>query len=670
MALISEKMTASSIEVVTYNENYEVTARTYPTGATFTLTTRGSKYGSNISNATLQEATFCYPITSSQYVNKKRLAEKENYITVKTASLSHSGNMPTGDSPALKIDEYPGVFEYDLSNNSYNETLVKTDNAFYINSDLTAGIKTGSTGVFYSNVSYSQTGTATIYGITDATRAPYTMLYWADIIPKINGTIPTAGAFVNEKADNVFSWAVNMDKTGSGSYLNYSAVLKWRVKGSTTEHTINAGTNATSATIPANTLPTSGEIEYCIIATTSEGNSNAPEWITITTTDEIPGQPTETRPNTEAIDGNTENVFSWVHNDTTGTAQTKADLQYSTNGSTWYALGTVNGPVTRFIVPADTLPAGQIYWRVRTYNSDNQPGDYSEPAVIIVRAKPPRPSINSVDGKPFATVTWGSVDQMGYRVIFTDSTGKTYDTGEQYGAIKTATCKMRMADGPASVIVKVGNGLGRWNETEAEFTVRNVPGESFSVDFERDPYSVKFLYDGMAFIERDGVLIGSGANEYTDNAGNGTAIYNVVKVSNGYYTKSRDIELTFTIKTAVIIDVETGEAFNLNIRQGAPVSIAKSKTASVSYNEFAGAEKPTAYYSGHKTETVSIPVTRSAHDLNIFEKLLGKTVILKDKTGAVLYAVLTGIGENVEYWNDITLEFTATEEGNGVLYEL
>lgn len=65
--------------------------------------------------------------------------------------------------------------------------------------------------------------------------------------------------------------------------------------------------------------------------------------------------------------GAQEIIFTWQTNSGVGT-QTKAELQWSTDGVTWNALTTV-GTAQSYTAPAATFPAGTIYARIRTTSS-------------------------------------------------------------------------------------------------------------------------------------------------------------------------------------------------------------------------------------------------------------------------------------------------------------
>lgn len=669
MAIITERINVDKITIKKYNgANWEWISDTEATGATFTLSSSGSKYGTT-QTGTVQEADFHIPIEQSAYKSKRRLNETNTFITIKSSSLSSSGDFPPASRAAMNVSETGSFFWMDVISETYSNTLKRVSRSFSRTPYGSAGVEMGSTGEFYGNVNYTINASAVIYGLADSTRRPYAELYWADIIPKIDSPIPTSGSFVNEKENAQFSWAVNLEKTADGTTLSYTSKLKWRVKGSTTVHVIDCEPN--SATVPANTFPDNSIIEYCVISTTSEGNSNTENWIEITTTDVIPDAPTNLAPDAIVINGNEPQIFSWSHNISTSSTQSKAELQYSVNnGASWNSLAVVNGSAQSTTIPADTLPSGVVMWRVRTFNTDNVSGDYSEAVQIVVKARPKAPTINNIDGKPFATVSWASQFQMGYRVVFVDSEGHVEDTGECYGTIKTYTSKSILADGNATVTIYVGNASGQWNSTTAEFTVQNVSGTALNVQTIRNEFSTTFNFDGEAYVTRNGELIGKGNGTFTDRSGNGRNFYNVIKTNNGYYTKSEDIEVNYVVKTAVVYDVESnGEFIPLHIRKESPVIIDRNISASVSYNNYCGLVDPVAYVSEYKAESINLAITRTVDDNALLKNLIGKLCCIKDKSGVSTYAVLNSISESIERWNDITLGFTKVDYESGVEYD-
>ena len=57
----------------------------------------------------------------------------------------------------------------------------------------------------------------------------------------------------------------------------------------------------------------------------------------------------------------------------------------------------------------------QVYWRVRTYNTDGTAGNWSDAAEIIVVAAPPAPVVLITSGAaPRVSISWQSTDQQAW----------------------------------------------------------------------------------------------------------------------------------------------------------------------------------------------------------------------------------------------------------------
>lgn len=146
-----------------------------------------------------------------------------------------------------------------------------------------------------------------------------------------------------------------------------------------------------SHTVPAGTFPENGSIDWCVRAQSDDGVwSDWSDWMTLTTQDSL-SKPSGLRPDLGYVDGNLPQPFSWEHVISTGTPQSAYELQYKTAEGEWLELTDGENADTQVEIPQDTLPSGKLFWRVRTANSDGVWGDWSEPASIVVRARPPAP---------------------------------------------------------------------------------------------------------------------------------------------------------------------------------------------------------------------------------------------------------------------------------------
>ena len=109
-------------------------------------------------------------------------------------------------------------------------------------------------------------------------------------------------------------------------------------------------------------------------------NINAP-YIEIIYEDVPPDKPTLISPIGEYKDSNSIIRFEWQYNSSVGGTQKAFDLQWSTDQVNW---NTISDETSRYFydMPAETLPAGNIYWRVQTYNEYDEASGYSDPEVF------------------------------------------------------------------------------------------------------------------------------------------------------------------------------------------------------------------------------------------------------------------------------------------------
>lgn len=73
-------------------------------------------------------------------------------------------------------------------------------------------------------------------------------------------------------------------------------------------------------------------------------------------------------PKSTTVSGTSAITFSWTVDESHG-AQTKAEIQTSYDGATWFAADVVNGSAKTYEYAANTFRAGTVYWRVRVTNS-------------------------------------------------------------------------------------------------------------------------------------------------------------------------------------------------------------------------------------------------------------------------------------------------------------
>lgn len=323
---------------------------------------------------------------------------------------------------------------------------------------------------YTSDVHY---GTLTINSSRATANKPRLKLTAYAVNPYQSNLSPSNGAYVNKSKAITFSWTFP-DLVENDDYYFYGSLslilgkFRWRLKNAETYNEIDldllSGTY-TAFTLPADTLPGQSDIQWQVYLKTTDNEEATSAWQLITTTDQL-SSASPMSPMNDYVDGSKAISFSWRHISNTGTAPTGYDIQYSADeGGSWTTVKTETGTdATTADLPADSLPAGNILWRVRTYNSDVVAGNWSSGAEICVQASPPLPTISSVTNTARPVINWQSLGQTGYQVKMNFGTTEIFDSGETAGTEKTLRIPMYVDDGGYTIFVRVKNALQLWSE--------------------------------------------------------------------------------------------------------------------------------------------------------------------------------------------------------------
>lgn len=495
----------------------------------------------------------------------------------------------------------------------------------------------------------SGTSEAIIFG-AKSTRKPSLVCEYSDDTVGItaDGFAPTAGAFVNRFEKNMFTWRCDDDTADSQvcfeEIKQTSAVFEWRVKNASTSNTISVSGATTSCTVPANTFP-SGTIEWRVKVTANSGTTTTSAWQEITTTDVAPtAKPVS--PSGIVIDATIANRFSWQHIISTGTPQSKADLQWSADGTTWNTLATVTGENQYYDVPANKFTSGTKYWRVRTYNADGIAGEWSDAAQIVVIAAPTAPSIQIKSTGPRPSISWQTSEQEAYQV---ELDGKL-SGGTHYGTDKTWTSPAYLADGSHTVRVRVQNQYGMWSDWgAAALPVTNTPGASITLSVQASSvadlnWQTSGSYDFYLVYRNDKPIAKLTQTQYTDELSSGNVIYQV----RGCYADSSN----YGLSSAVTVTITTGQYVTLyGIASGKKVTlkhcglknqpVQNAINRDIQYIFMYGSTYPHAERSEFVTKKVGgTAVFLPGEDKAGFDALIGELVCLKTQSGEMVIGYL------------------------------
>lgn len=522
--------------------------------------------------------------------------------------------------------------------------------------ELKSGIKNGF--VFAFRGAPSGTSEAIFYG-EKSTRKPFlTCEYSNDNVGiKADNFSPSSGAFVNRFQKNTFTWDAEDDtdltQVCFAEVKQTAAVFEWRVKNASTSKTISVSGSTTSCTVPANTFP-SGTLEWRVKVTANSGTTTTSAWQEITTTDVTPtAKPVS--PSGIVIDATIVNRFSWKHIISTGTPQSKADLQWSADGTTWNTLATVTGENQYYDVPANKFTSGTKYWRVRTYNTDGTPSNWSDKAEFIAINAPSAPSIVIQSTGPRPRITWQTSEQEAYQLTLSSG----YASGTVYGTEKAWRSPVYLADGRYTIRVRVQNKYGMWSEwSAAALPVSHTEGEAItlSVDAAHEAaltWQTAGSYD-FYLIERDGVAIGRTVQkQYVDHTSIGSVIYRV----RGCYADSDNYGLSNAVTaeilpdTAMICDLESGTWQRLPLSETILRTNRISRAATISTVHLSGLAYPVAERTEFRDMAMQISCAFTAKNRAAalaLEALVGRLVCAKTTQGDMVMGYLTALEKNAD----------------------
>lgn len=484
---------------------------------------------------------------------------------------------------------------------------------------------------------------------TRSSNPPYATFRYTDetVGLAISNTSPSRGSIVAANS-NTFSWRESVNGYCYADVSRTSAKFRWRKSASDTVKEIDVPGTATSITIPANTF--SGDsIQWQISVTANSGVTTTSDWMTLSLTD-VESTAVAVAPDRAVLDGASDNVFKWEHIISTGTAQTKAELQQSTDSSTWTALATVTGAANTWTAPAGTFTSGTKYWRVRTYNSKGAAGAWSAATQFIVLAAPATPPVSIVSTEPRPEIRWQSDEQQAYQVEIDG----VYASGTRFGTGKTWKAPFYLADGSYTVRVRVQNEYGFWSPWgTAALPVTNVPGGTITLTAEGGIEAALSWTPGSFdyyLVYRDGVAIAKVTEpSYTDAASIGGVRYQVRGCydNSDNYSLSEAVEVTVRTDKVRLYDMERGEWLHFLYDSSAHRSTGLSLSQDIQYVQLSGHTYPVAERSEFKSRALRITcVCADDAERQALRALLGHLTCCKTPEGNMTIGYPASISES------------------------
>ena len=573
------------------------------------------------------------------------------YLTAASSAPNYTQVSALGepfDEKTVTYAKAPGVYNtkgYNLGSASIHAYFVFDD----IAKDATAAKYIVSNGVMMSAAGKGQ---GCSFQSSRAANKPYIEITTSTALAtgSLKNFAPASG-YIDLSKDNIFSFDFEQkaDEPSITPLAVKSFTLQLREHGQTDITSINVTTwagNAPNVTVPAGTI--SGEsIDWRVIAKTNANQTLTSDWMTLSVED-VPPTAWAISPKDVVVDGSKDQIFIWGHASSTGTAQSKTDLQKSADGSTWQTLATVTGAARQWTCPAGTLTSSIKYWRVRTYNADGVAGEWSDAAQIVVIAAPTAPSIQIKSTGPRPSISWQTSEQEAYQV---ELDGKL-SGGTHYGTDKTWTSPAYLADGSHTVRVRVQNQYGMWsNWGAAALPVTNTPGASITLSVQASSvadlnWQTSGSYD-FYLVYRNGKPIAKlTQTQYTDELSSGNVTYQVRGCFDGSGNYGLSLAVTVDIRAEVhqVSDLGTGLTLRLPYSDSQHRQTTRTVSRQVELLQLSGAFYPVAVEVDSGTDSLSITaaITDDAQVQQLMG-LVGKLVCAKTPQGDMVIGYITSL---------------------------
>lgn len=472
-------------------------------------------------------------------------------------------------------------------------------------------------------------------GTPKGTNKPYIELTYGgnNVGLDVTQTYPTGEATISKAIATTFTWdAVPKSENTLEPVEAASAVLRWKYSGASS-YTEVACDKPTQHTIPANTF-SEGTIQWQVAVTANSGVTTTSSWMTIQVKEPVSSAVTVS-PVNSVIDGSAAQTFTWEHVISNGTTQYAFDLQTSPDGSAWTTIRHEVTAQTSTEFAAGTFVAGDLWWRVRTYNLAGTAGAWSDAVHCIVIAAPAAPSITADDTSPRFVLRWQQSGQQAYELMVDGVViAKTFSAESIYrhdGYLEPGLHKVQ---------VRIQNRYQMWSEWgTANLQIENAEGAEIQLAATgKNEVALSWNSSGTYdryIVYRNGAKIAETAStSYVDQFAVGAASYQVrgVYADSGNYTLSNMAAVTVSPDTLLIADVSDPVWLKLPLSASSLRSAGLSASQSVTYTHYIGSGLPGVEIGEAVSRSYNLDCAFKATDLESirqFEALLGKVVCIK-----------------------------------------
>jgi len=164
-----------------------------------------------------------------------------------------------------------------------------------------------------------------------------------------------------------------------------------------------------------------GQSVYCGIGNASLTDYETKLSVTYEDVPQLP--PSPSYPVGTYVTENTDLLFAWTWEATTGATQAAVQLEYKLKtAESWTVVSLTQTGHTYLL--SGGLPQGVYQWRIKGTNDAGEVSDYSAIAEFNVVGQPAAPVIDNVPNKALTTITWTTADQNAFDIQIIDSNNK------------------------------------------------------------------------------------------------------------------------------------------------------------------------------------------------------------------------------------------------------
>lgn len=472
---------------------------------------------------------------------------------------------------------------------------------------------------------------------------------------------PTTG-YLNPAVANDFTLTAYSSGHPLQNFSLKSGTIKYKLSSASSYTTISKTFSGKpyTITIPANTL--AAESTYTIYATgladdsSSSGESGTGSFVT--NDGDAIGTPVSPKNTVERGDV----LFVWSYFNERGTAQHAAEIRYKigANGNYVYNGKTVTSSTSKRITIS---VAGTIYWSVRTWNSSDVGGAWSDDISFENVVPPSAPTITSISQEGRPTLSWISAGQIAFQVQALRDSEIYYDSGVVYSGAQSYRTKTFIPDGSYIFRVRVYNSYGyssEWSSINYTQDYSGLPTVPFSAETIPDGVILRITPNSAYanyYIRRNGTLIAlMSGSSYTDRFPSAENVYTLIAVTNSGQTKFEEIEVTYVPKSTSIKTAD-GTKLEASRRWAQRIKPSKSVTPEFELYPFIGAERPEIVVSKMRNIRYSFGFY---DELRIAETLIGRDLFYSDIFGNAEWCQVTSVTRSDEWFgNETVLELTA-----------